>query len=247
MERYLDFRYQVESLFGRMRGLKAQVFSPFFDRKGDILIGPRVQFLIKDQGTRIELRDSAAPLAQDEVHNPSFARGRLVGFAPYWRFLNPGSRNVTRFLIHARSRLVLFENTQIAPGVYISVGNKSILEIGPSSYIGHDSQINCRAGVKIGRGCLFGQQVMMMDYDGHPVFHADKPLLEETYGGDRAPITIGDNVWIGARSLILKGVSIGDGAIIGAGSIVASDVPANCMVAGNPAKVIREGVSWKRF
>lgn len=58
-------------------------------------------------------------------------------------------------------------------------------------------------------------------------------------GGISAPIVIGDNVFIGARAIILKGVTIGEGAIVGAGSVVTKDVAEYSIVAGNPAKVIR--------
>lgn len=57
--------------------------------------------------------------------------------------------------------------------------------------------------------------------------------------GQRAPIVIGNDVFIGARSIILKGVTIGDAAIIGAGSVVTKDVPAGAIAAGNPAKIVR--------
>ncbi|WP_304522377.1 DapH/DapD/GlmU-related protein [Bacteroides sp. GM023] len=55
----------------------------------------------------------------------------------------------------------------------------------------------------------------------------------------KAPVTIGKNVFIGARSIVMKGVTIGDGVVIGAGSVVTKNVPANAIVAGNPAKVIK--------
>jgi acetyltransferase-like isoleucine patch superfamily enzyme len=58
-------------------------------------------------------------------------------------------------------------------------------------------------------------------------------------------VFIGNNVWIGNRAIIMKGVTIDDGAIIAAGSIVTKDVPARCLVAGVPAKVVRENVQWK--
>lgn len=53
------------------------------------------------------------------------------------------------------------------------------------------------------------------------------------------PVTIGNNVWLGSRVMILKGVSIGDNSVIGASSVVTKPIPANCIAAGNPAKIIR--------
>ncbi len=60
-----------------------------------------------------------------------------------------------------------------------------------------------------------------------------------------APIIIGDNVWVGTRAVILKGVTIGGGAIVAAGAVVTKDVPPRTIVGGNPAHVIRENASWK--
>jgi acetyltransferase-like isoleucine patch superfamily enzyme len=96
---------------------------------------------------------------------------------------------------------------------------------------------------------MIGHQVKIMDYDGHPVFRDQSSLAgveEHKYGGEDAPIEIGNNVWIGFRSTILKGVTIGQGAIIGANSVVTRDVPPFSVVAGNPAKLIAEGIQWRR-
>ncbi len=58
------------------------------------------------------------------------------------------------------------------------------------------------------------------------------------------PVKIGDNVWIGCNSIILKGITIGNGAVVAAGSIVTKDVPPKVLVGGNPAKVIKEDIYW---
>lgn len=60
-----------------------------------------------------------------------------------------------------------------------------------------------------------------------------------------APIRIGNHVWIGSRATILKGVSIGDGAIIASGAVVSRDVEAGSIVAGNPARVVKEHAQWR--
>lgn len=60
-----------------------------------------------------------------------------------------------------------------------------------------------------------------------------------------APIQIGNHVWIGARAIILKGVTIGDGVVVAAGAVVTKDVPPNTLVGGVPAKIIKENISWE--
>ncbi|MCM1541240.1 MAG: sugar O-acetyltransferase [Blautia sp.] len=71
---------------------------------------------------------------------------------------------------------------------------------------------------------------------GHPI-HPDSRNSGYEYG---IPVTIGNNVWIGGSAVILPGITIGDNAVVGAGSVVTKDIPDNMIVAGNPAKIIRE-------
>lgn len=72
-------------------------------------------------------------------------------------------------------------------------------------------------------------------------------LTHDLTRGVRLHTRIGRNCFIGARSIILPGISVGNGAIVGAGSVVVRDVPAGCIVAGNPAKVVRENIEVGRF
>lgn len=89
--------------------------------------------------------------------------------------------------------------------------------------------------ITIGNNVLIGSGVLITDNDAHPI-HPD--LREEGNYIISKPIKIGDDVFIGARSIVLKGVTIGKGSVIGAGSVVVKDVPAMSIAAGNPAKVI---------
>lgn len=92
-----------------------------------------------------------------------------------------------------------------------------------------------RAGLfTIGKDCLFAPNVTITT-TGHPAH----PELR-TKGMYSFPVTIGDNVWIGAGAIILPGVTIGDNSIIGAGSVVTKDIPANVIAFGAPCKVHRE-------
>lgn len=100
------------------------------------------------------------------------------------------------------------------------------------------SSICARKSVTIGNNVLIGSGCLITDSDAHPINWLDR--REGRNGSTQcAPVEIGDDVFIGARSIILKGVTIGDRAVIGAGSVVTKDVPADALVAGNPARVIR--------
>lgn len=92
--------------------------------------------------------------------------------------------------------------------------------------------------VTIGSESLLGSDVLLTDTDFHPVAaNARRSAIIEEAGS--APITIGCNVFIGARAIVLKGVSIGDNSVIGAGSVVSKSIPANVVAAGNPCRVIK--------
>ena len=93
--------------------------------------------------------------------------------------------------------------------------------------------------VEIGRKVYVSENVSIHDSDNHTLMYDGKITTNIS-----APIVIEDNVWIGMNVTILKGVHIGTGAVIAAGAVVTKDVPAGCLAAGVPAKVIRENISW---
>lgn len=92
--------------------------------------------------------------------------------------------------------------------------------------------------IAIGKNTMIGPNCVITDSDFHAHWPAETRHIEPAFELDR-PVNIGTHVWVGMNSLILKGVNIGDGAIIAAGSVVARDVPAGCVAAGVPARVIR--------
>ncbi len=120
-------------------------------------------------------------------------------------------------------------NCQFYSGVRLEVGQKGALIIGNGTYLNRNTLIVCEERVEIGENCKIAWDVIIMDSDLHPVNQA--PLKNK-------PVIIGDHVWIGCRSIILKGVSIGEGAIIAAGSVVTKNVPARTIYGGSPAKLI---------
>ncbi len=116
----------------------------------------------------------------------------------------------------------------VEPGAKLTIGE----HVGMSStrmWI-HDS-------VTIGDNVKIGACVLITDTDAHPLDYLARRTSND--GTKSAPIVIEDDVWVGAHSIILKGVTIGARSIIGAGSVVTKSIPADCVAAGNPCKVIK--------
>lgn len=114
-------------------------------------------------------------------------------------------------------------------------GSGTLIEIGNNSGIG----INCSvpANLKMGNDVMMGPDVMIIG-ENHRFDDLQIPMNVQGFK-ETAPVNIGDDVWIGARVIILPGITIGRGSIIGAGAVVTKDVPPFTICAGNPAHVIR--------
>lgn len=119
-------------------------------------------------------------------------------------------------------------NCLFFPGVRLEVGSGARLSIGTGTYLNRNTEVIAWQEVTIGRDCMIGWDVLIMDTDQHPL---------PGRGLQNRPVRIGDRVWIGARATILKGVTIGEGAVVGACSVVTGDVPAGAVVTGPKAAV----------
>lgn len=124
-----------------------------------------------------------------------------------------------------------------APGAKIRIGDG----VGISG-----ATIYARKEITIGDNCAIGGNVKILDNDFHPIDTEERiKLLADPKGGDSKlvlskPIHIGKNCFIGCNSIILKGTIIGDNCVVGAGAVVAGRFEDNCVIAGNPARVIRK-------
>lgn len=107
------------------------------------------------------------------------------------------------------------------------------LEIGDNVFINYGTSLVASNLVRIGDDCLIGTHVMVMDCDFHRV-------EDKEWDTDGKPIILERKVWLGNRSIVLKGVTIGHDAVVAAGAVVTSDVPPRTVVAGVPARVVRE-------
>lgn len=130
-------------------------------------------------------------------------------------------------------------------------GHGGRIRIGKDCFIGPGSRIWSGAEVTIGDHVLIAHNVSIMDNLTHPFDHLQRrEHFDAIYTRghprdidlDDKPVRIGDDAWIGAHSIVLRGVTIGDRAIVGAGSVVTRDVPADAIVAGNPARVLRTNI-----
>jgi acetyltransferase-like isoleucine patch superfamily enzyme len=143
-----------------------------------------------------------------------FGRDVIFGWEP-----NPGFRTGYSY-VEAR-----YEDARIAIGDGCHFNNGvTIVAEGP--------------GIEIGRRCSAGPGVHVYDSDFHPLAAAAR---RAGAAPARAAVTIGDDVFLGTGCIVLKGTTIGDGSVVGAGAVVSGDVPSDAVVAGNPARVVRDG------
>lgn len=142
----------------------------------------------------------------------------------------------TSLVVNEKAKLIVNSCFTVYSGANIIINKKAILELG-SGYTNNDVEIICFKHIKIGHGVAISKGVIIRDSDNHTI-NGNNEEVEK-------PIIIGNHVWIGMRAIILKGVKIGNGAIIAAGAIVTKDVPEKTLVAGVPAKPIKENVIWE--
>lgn len=170
-----------------------------------------------------------AQLAVRRLRGTVFAKGLRLNGA--WRVQMHGRPSVHRY---ARGGTVsLGRRVELYEGVRFNLQSAGAkIEIGDDTFVNYRSEFWATSSIKVGRRCAISAHVVILDDDHHS-------------GTPAAPVVIGDDVWIGIRATVLRGVIIGDGAIVAAGSVVTRSVPPRTLVAGVPAKVQREGVTWQ--
>ena len=133
----------------------------------------------------------------------------------------------------------------------IAVQNKGVFIMHEHSKIAPTTHIKCVNRIEIGPYSMVAENTVICDNNNHPVSPTYRKKMRLTPAGHQmrmwkysanAPIIIGENCWIGSNVRICKGVTIGDNSVVAACSVVTKDVPANCIVAGNPAKVVKTDI-----
>lgn len=147
--------------------------------------------------------------------------------------------------------ITIGENTVFGKGLFLTaVSNYYNQHFNPELTIGHHcnfgayNHITCSNKISIGDYCLTGKWITISD-NNHGTSDRESLKLhpESRRITSKGPVIIGNNVWIGDKASILSGVTIGESAVIAANSVVTKDVPAYCVVAGNPAVVIKDNLS----
>jgi acetyltransferase-like isoleucine patch superfamily enzyme len=123
------------------------------------------------------------------------------------------------------------EGCGLGSGVRLEIGEGARLSIGAGTYINRNSVIVAHERVEIGRNCLISWDVVIIDDDHHDRMGVARRI---------APVVIGDGAWIGCRAIVLKGVTVGEGAQVAANAVVTRDVPPHTLVAGQPAREVRD-------
>jgi acetyltransferase-like isoleucine patch superfamily enzyme len=218
--------------------------------------------------THTSIEATAKPRTEDIAETirraPEPLRGGPLALLRFMRANHMFSRAylhlLARFLylkLHYGKRLQTDGICFICPGVQLEIGREATLRIGRWAWLGHNTKIRVHEGevsigaktvmgqectisafqhVSIGRECIVADRVMLIDFD-HGVVEVERPIrLQGIYKRD---VRVSHNVWLGYGACILRGVVVGENAIVGTSAVVTKEVPANAVVAGSPARVIR--------
>jgi acetyltransferase-like isoleucine patch superfamily enzyme len=172
--------------------------------------------------------------------NVDFGEGFYCETAQIFRFIKTKAPHAVRIGNHV----------SCYAGCSFSIGVNGSAAIGDFTLL-NGALIMAEERIDIGSHCLVSWNVGIADSDFHPLapaqrlidakalapFYKDRPPRPKL---ETRPVIIGDNVWIGMHAIILKGVTIGENSVVAAGAVVTKSVPANCVVAGNPAAIVRQ-------
>lgn len=140
----------------------------------------------------------------------------------FGRYLHINCEGIDNF---TRSQIVILPNAKLEIGDNVGMSQVSII---------------CKQSIKIGSNVKIGAGTLIFDTNFHNTdWLVRRDPIEDLQSAKNSPVSIGNDCFIGTRSIICKGISIGDRTIIAAGSVVIDDLPADCIAGGNPCKVIK--------
>ncbi len=179
--------------------------------------------------------------AVNAVYRGLFAKSR-----GQWRVAHSSSVYAWRVKLKKGCAVTIGERSSVSATICFDREDATV-EIGQGTFLGNSLLVSA-GRISIGDGVLISWGVTIVDHNSHSLKWVDRQKDLDNWRLGRkdwqqivvSPVVIEDRVWIGFNAIVLKGVTIGEGAIVGAGSVVTRDVPPNTIVAGNPARVIRE-------
>jgi acetyltransferase-like isoleucine patch superfamily enzyme len=195
-------------------------------------------------------------LARNQMLTPPYAR--LLWRYLWRRFLTAAGRRWRSdgpFFLGRGLELKIEPRGEIRFGRFVWIGDgtkirchEGAVEIGAKTVMGQECTISAYQRVRIGEECVIADRAMFIDFD-HGIVEVERPIRSQ--GIYKRDVEVGNNVWIGYGACILRGVSIGDNSVIGTNSVVTKDVPANAVVGGIPARIIRmreapRALRWER-
>lgn len=183
-------------------------------------------------------------LARNRMLTPRYAR--LFWRYLWRRLLTPAGwrwRSDGPFFLGRGLELKIEPAGEIRFGRFVWIGDgtkirchEGVVEVGEKTVMGQECTISAYQHVRIGAECVIADRAMFIDFD-HGIVEVERPIrMQGIYKRD---VEVGNNVWIGYGACILRGVSVGDNSVIGTNSVVTKDVPANAVVGGIPARIIR--------
>lgn len=163
-------------------------------------------------------------------------RGALVTALVHRRAfgtLGEGSVIVAPRMLQGVEAIRIGRGVVVRDGGWLAAERGGTLAVGDRCYLGHDVHLHAIDPVRIGSGCVIADGALITSTDHDRV---DRHAVHGT-----GPVTIGDDVFIGQRAVVLGGITIGDGATVAAGAVVTRDVPAGAVVGGIPARPLADG------
>ena len=213
---------------GMMLGILKNKDKEFLRDLASMVLGGAIWEYIRtfgEKGTRIS-KLGLSMILGGGLNN--YTERRRKGYVTDYVSLNVKKKEILKGILGHCTDRVFIESP-----VHMSYGNH--VHLGDQFYANFNLVIIDDMDVYIGNQVMIGPNVTICT-TGHPVY----PLYREMGAHYSLPIHIGNKVWIGANSVVLPGVTIGDNSVIGAGSIVTRDIPANVVAVGNPCRVLRE-------
>jgi len=144
--------------------------------------------------------------------------------------------------IKGKNNTLRIEKDSVLRDTHIEIlGDNSSIIIGKNCIIGHDCYLSAKESTTLSLGdeCMLSRNVKIMTSDGHPIYQNNECI------NSAKSITLGDKIWCGDNVTILKGVSVGKGSVVGINATLTHSIASGLIAVGNPAKVVKEDISWK--